>query len=123
MTTSDQRRELPRRTISSMTLFEQDRFRACRYGKIEHSLLPGESFQGWAYSTCLVQRRGRDSNPRYRFTPYTGLANRRIRPLCHLSQCDGVTDSNNHRPVRKPASNLDFNSPQAAYVPLNPISH
>ena len=32
------------------------------------------------------KRRGRDSNPRYRFTPYTGLANRRIRPLCHLSQ-------------------------------------
>ena len=32
-----------------------------------------------------VERRGRDSNPRYRFTPYTGLANRRIRPLCHLS--------------------------------------
>ena len=31
------------------------------------------------------KRRGRDSNPRYRFTPYTGLANRRIRPLCHLS--------------------------------------
>ena|SRR6478736_6000157 len=23
-----------------------------------------------------VERRGRDSNPRYRFTPYTGLANR-----------------------------------------------
>src|SRR4051812_23146896 len=30
-------------------------------------------------------RRGRDSNPRYGFTPYNGLANRRLRPLGHLS--------------------------------------
>jgi hypothetical protein len=38
-----------------------------------------------AHQTSNDERRGRDSNPRYRFTPYTGLANRRIRPLCHLS--------------------------------------
>lgn len=31
------------------------------------------------------QRREGDSNPRYRFTRYADLANRCIRPLCHLS--------------------------------------
>ena len=31
-------------------------------------------------------RRGRDSNPRYGFTPHNGLANRRLRPLGHLSK-------------------------------------
>src|SRR4051812_13208428 len=31
-------------------------------------------------------RRGRDSNPRYSFGPYTGLANQRLQPLGHLSQ-------------------------------------
>src|SRR5687768_17202299 len=31
-------------------------------------------------------RRGGDSNPRYQFTRYNGLANRRFRPLSHLSQ-------------------------------------
>src|ERR1700674_5388869 len=31
-------------------------------------------------------RRGRDSNPRYSFGPYTGLANQRLEPLGHLSQ-------------------------------------
>src|SRR5438105_8721777 len=30
-------------------------------------------------------RRGRDSNPRYSFGPYTGLANQRLEPLGHLS--------------------------------------
>src|SRR5437879_7801536 len=30
-------------------------------------------------------RRGRDSNPRYSFGPYTGLANQRLQPLGHLS--------------------------------------
>ncbi len=30
-------------------------------------------------------RRERDSNPRYGLTPYSGLANRRTRPLCDLS--------------------------------------
>ena len=30
-------------------------------------------------------RRGRDSNPRYGFRPYNGLANRRLQPLGHLS--------------------------------------
>jgi site-specific DNA recombinase len=36
-------------------------------------------------SSVLKWRRGRDSNPRYGFTPYNGLANRRLRPLGHLS--------------------------------------
>src|SRR5579863_7213127 len=31
-------------------------------------------------------RRERDSNPRYDFTSYNGLANRRLQPLGHLSQ-------------------------------------
>src|SRR5262249_27173939 len=30
-------------------------------------------------------RRRRDSNPRYGFRPYNGLANRRLQPLGHLS--------------------------------------
>ena len=34
---------------------------------------------GWKW------RRGRDSNPRYELSPYNGLANRRLRPLGHLS--------------------------------------
>src|SRR5437870_8837098 len=33
----------------------------------------------------LLWRRGRDSNPRYSFGPYTGLANQRLEPLGHLS--------------------------------------
>gem|GEM_PF-5735807 len=37
-----------------------------------------------------TKRRGQDSNLRYSF-PYTGLANRRFRPLSHLSQ--GVRQS------------------------------
>ena len=32
-------------------------------------------------------RRERDSNPRYDFTSYNGLANRRLQPLGHLSRC------------------------------------
>jgi hypothetical protein len=35
-------------------------------------------------------RRGRDSNPRYGFRPYNGLANRRLQPLGHLSSADLV---------------------------------
>ena len=31
-------------------------------------------------------RRRRDSNPRYGFRPYNGLANRRLQPLGHLSE-------------------------------------
>ena len=30
-------------------------------------------------------RRRRDSNPRYAFTAYNGLANRRLQPLGHVS--------------------------------------
>ena len=30
-------------------------------------------------------RRRRDSNPRYGFRPYNGLANRRLQPLGHVS--------------------------------------
>ena len=33
----------------------------------------------------LIWRRGGDSNPRYSFRPYDGLANRCFRPLSHLS--------------------------------------
>jgi hypothetical protein len=33
----------------------------------------------------LLWRRGGDSNPRYSFRPYDGLANRCFRPLSHLS--------------------------------------
>ena len=33
----------------------------------------------------IVWRRGGDSNPRYGFWPYNGLANRRLQPLGHLS--------------------------------------
>jgi hypothetical protein len=37
----------------------------------------------------LVERREWDSNPRYRLSPYTGLANQRLRPLGHLSRSCG----------------------------------
>ena len=33
----------------------------------------------------VLERRGRDLNSRYRFTPYGGLANRWFQPLTHLS--------------------------------------
>src|SRR5690349_14156644 len=32
------------------------------------------------------ERRRRDSNPRYGFRPYNGLANRRLQPLGHVSK-------------------------------------
>ena len=35
-------------------------------------------------------RRGGDSNPRYDFWPYNGLANRRLQPLGHLSARRGI---------------------------------
>jgi hypothetical protein len=35
--------------------------------------------------TVVSLRRERDSNPRYEFIPYNGLANRRLQPLGHLS--------------------------------------
>ncbi len=38
----------------------------------------------------LLKRRGRDSNSRYRFTPYDGLANRCLQPLGHLSGDDAM---------------------------------
>src|SRR5688500_19951159 len=44
-------------------------------------------------------RRGRDSNPRKRFTPFNGLANRRTRPLCDLSVI-AADDSMGPRPGR-----------------------
>ncbi len=37
----------------------------------------------------FVERREWDSNPRYRLSPYTGLANQRLRPLGHLSRSCG----------------------------------
>ena len=35
---------------------------------------------------CKKWRREGDSNPRYGFWPYTGLANQRLQPLGHLSK-------------------------------------
>ena len=40
----------------------------------------------------VSKRRERDSNPRSRFTLDTDLANRRIRPLCHLSRPRSTRD-------------------------------
>lgn len=37
-------------------------------------------------SSSGLERRGRDSNPWYRFTPYNSLANCRLQPLGHLSR-------------------------------------
>ena len=37
----------------------------------------------------LEWRRRRDSNPRYAFRAYNGLANRRLQPLGHVSNADG----------------------------------
>ena len=42
--------------------------------------------------TSAHKRRERDSNPRLRFTLNTDLANRRIRPLCHLSRPRSARD-------------------------------
>jgi hypothetical protein len=39
-----------------------------------------------------VLRRGGDSNPRCRFTPHDGLANRYLKPLGHLSICTRPPD-------------------------------
>src|SRR5262245_27436306 len=52
--------------------------------KVAHSprSLPGFAAMEW---------RGRDSNPRYRFTPYTGLANR----LCYSASGDEPTTCEN----------------------------
>src|SRR5215472_14161848 len=44
--------------------------------------------ESWVLSFARHQgrwRRGGDSNPRYGFWPYNGLANRRLQPLGHLS--------------------------------------
>src|SRR5438270_11662840 len=38
-----------------------------------------------SYGPVACWRRGRHSNPRYSFGPYTGLANQRLQPLGHLS--------------------------------------
>ena len=51
---------------------------------------------GWLEQ--LEERRGRDSNPRCRFTPHDGLANRYLQPLGHLSQLSPTTISG--RPTR-----------------------
>lgn len=40
----------------------------------------------WLMATRQIKRRGRDSNPWSRLYPLTGLANRRFRPLSHLSK-------------------------------------
>ncbi len=46
-----------------------------------------------------ANRRGRDSNPRYGFIPYDGLANRWFQPLTHLS-----SESDKHHRASRPAS-------------------
>ena len=50
-------------------------------------------------------RRGRDSNPRYSFRPYNGLANRRLQPLGHLSG-SGAQDSRSTPPESGEGSRL-----------------
>ena len=58
------------------------------------------------------ERRERDLNPRYRLSPYTGLANQRLQPLGHLSigllPCNPVRQTSRRarpRPVR-PSSTI-----------------
>ncbi len=58
-------------------------------------------------SACSAKwRREGDSNPRYDFKSYTGLANQRLQPLGHLS--------------RLPASNAD---PQLSTGPIKGQGH
>jgi hypothetical protein len=45
-------------------------------------------------------RRRRDSNPRYGFRPYNGLANRRLQPLGHVSG-DETSVSATSAPVKE----------------------
>ena len=56
------------------------------FGPSQETQMP--AWQSLASRGQSLERRGGDSNPRNRFTPFTGLANRRIRPLCHLSKND-----------------------------------
>ena len=51
-------------------------------------------------------RRRRDSNPRYAFGAYNGLANRRLQPLGHVSACE------NPYCLRTFSSNAALNKPQ-----------
>src|ERR1035437_4822573 len=44
-------------------------------------------------SAVCKSRSGRDSNPRYRLTPYAGLANRCLQPLGHRSHAQLTTSS------------------------------
>ena len=45
-----------------------------------------------SHATCGVERRGRDSNPRYALTTHNGFRDRRIQPLCHPSRCPRILD-------------------------------
>src|SRR3954464_14467200 len=69
------------------------RIRTCGLRIRSPTLYPTEL---WAPA---LWRRGRDSNPRYSFGPYTGLANQRLQPLGHLSQLS----SRKCRPAEAPA--------------------
>ena len=44
-----------------------------------------------AQNPCEIWRREGDSNPRYGFWPYNGLANHRLQPLGHLSTAHSET--------------------------------
>jgi len=66
---------------------------------------------------CLdggLWRRGRDSNPRYGFRPYNGLANRRLQPLGHLSD-DG--DSLTLALYESSQQGQSFNIPSKSFNP------
>ena len=59
-----------------------------RANVLEHRCLATSSCRKsgiWLESRVGRWRRRRDSNPRYAFTAYNGLANRRLQPLGHVS--------------------------------------
>ena len=54
-------------------------------GRAPRRYLSGQAREQNGKSGYAVWRRGGDSNPRYQFTQYDGLANRCLQPLSHLS--------------------------------------
>ena len=60
-----------------------------------------------------IWRRGGDSNPRYQFTQYDGLANRSFRPLSHLS--------NQTQIVLNPGLRQIYRSTAAEHTITNPL--
>src|SRR5262245_6174086 len=53
-------------------------------GRQQRSRMPADASNHSEFA-LLIWRRRRDSNPRYGFRPYNGLANRRLQPLGHVS--------------------------------------